>query len=1043
MAKMPGVFTIPSGAPFLATLAQALLDGELIEGFSRAAGPLALASATLYVPTRRAARALAECFAAGLPGTSALLPRILPLGQLEALEPAQALTADAGDALDPDLPQAIGDIARRLILTRLILQWGASVRHAIVSVGPDGERKLDTSEALLVATSAADAWHLSSDLAGLVDELIIEGVDWRRFEPLGLGTFDDYWRITLDFLNIAMDAWPRILNDRGLVDRATRQMQLIAREIARFSQRAPTGPVIIAGSTGTNRATADLMAAVARSPMGAVVLPGLDLELDEPSWNMIEADQAAGHPQAALHRLLDRLGVLREDVRQLGFVPPKLAWRARTASEALRPADSTHLWQTRAQRLADAEIDLALADVALIEAADERIEALAAALVLREALETEGRTAALITPDRELARRVRAELRRWNIEAEDSGGEALAQTGIGTLARLVIQCVASQGGAHDVLALLTHPLARLGRAPATLGPLVQALEVGVFRGAIGQTGLAGLAALVAAAAASAQDRHAHPARRRIGLATWRQIEALLEDLTIALQPLAAIEGSAPFPAWLAAHRQALASLLRDDKGVVRAFGLDGVALADLFAELEEAAAASLSFGAGGYAAFFDQILRESAVRGPVRAHPRIKILGLLEARLMAPDVAVLGGLDETIWPPATQTDAFLNRPMRAELGLSPPERRIGQTAHDFAAAFGAQRVVLTRALKRGGAPTVASRFLQRLAALAGKAWSHCRDKGNHYVALARALDRPAAAVRIKRPEPRPPVALRPQQLSVTRIETLRRDPYSIYAERILRLVPLDPVDVKMEAREFGTSLHLVIDRFTRAFPGSLLPADARARLVVIAREVFGDLLGEPEFAAFQWPRIVRNIDFLVGWEEQRRAAIKEIVVEQNGSLPLTLASGAIFKLTATADRIEKGRDGRLTIVDFKTGQPPGKNEVAVGFAPQLTLEAAMAAAGAFPGIEAGASVAGALYVRLSTSGAGGAPHPLEWPDRTFGEVVEDHMEQLRVLLEEFAREETPYLPRPFPKFASRFAVYDHLARVKEWSVSGGESEDFE
>jgi ATP-dependent helicase/nuclease subunit B len=410
---------------------------------------------------------------------------------------------------------------------------------------------------------------------------------------------------------------------------------------------------------------------------------------------------------------------------------------------------------------------------------------------------------------------------------------------------------------------------------------------------------------------------------------------------------------------------------------------------------------------------------------------------------MAPDVCVLGGLDETIWPPATQTDAFLNRPMRAELGLSPPERRIGQTAHDFAAAFGAERVVLTRALKRGGAPTVASRFLQRLAALTGKAWSHCREKGNRYVALARTLDRPATAVRIKRPEPRPPLSLRPRQLSVTRIETLRRDPYSIYAERILRLVPLDPVDVKMEAREFGTSLHLVIDRFTRAFPGSFLPTDARVRLVAIAREIFGDLLGEPDFAAFQWPRILRNIDFLVDWEEKRRAAIKEIVVEQNGSMPLTLASGAIFKLTATADRIEKGRDGRLTIVDFKTGQPPGMNEVAVGFAPQLTLEAAMAAAGAFPGIEAGASVAGALYVRLSTSGAGGKPHPLEWTDRSFGDVVEDHMGQLRVLIEEFAREETPYLPRPFPKFASRFAVYDHLARVKEWSASSGEGGDLE
>ncbi|MBV9246628.1 MAG: PD-(D/E)XK nuclease family protein, partial [Methylobacteriaceae bacterium] len=301
---------------------------------------------------------------------------------------------------------------------------------------------------------------------------------------------------------------------------------------------------------------------------------------------------------------------------------------------------------------------------------------------------------------------------------------------------------------------------------------------------------------------------------------------------------------------------------------------------------------------------------------------------------------------------------------------------------------------------------------------------------------ARALDRPAAAIRIAPPAPRPPLALRPRRLSVTRIETLRRDPYAIFAERILRFAPLNPIDLAMGARDFGINLHLALGEFTREFAGNVLPQDARARLLAAARRLFGALGEDADFLAFQWPRIERNIDFFLRWESERRQGLAAIFSEVAGTLDIALPDGETFTLTAIADRIELDRDGRLTFIDYKTGQPPGLNEVAVGFAPQLTLEAAMAKRGAFADVPAG-TIADGVYVKLGAGAGGGDEISLSRiKGIRFADLAERHFDGLMQLLEEFASEETPYLSRPYPKFVSDTGPYDHLARVKEWSATG-------
>ena len=1040
------VFTIAPGAPFLQTFAAALLEGRVVEGFSRRLGPLELAEATIYVPTRRAANALAGELARAIDRPSILLARILPLGALEETETALFFDeAGLDGAYELGLPEAMGEIARRMRLAGLILTWARALSHAIVSVDAQGKYECDSRESFLVATTAADAWHLSGELANLIDELIIEDVAWKRLDPLVLPEFDRYWRITLDFLNIAIEQWPESLREQGLVDKARRHVALIEAQGRRVQDSTLSGPVIAIGSTGTNRATARLLLAIARAPKGAVVLPGLDLDLDDRAWAMIAGDPGQSiaasftHPQAALSRLLELLEVRREGVVSLGEAIPNLVMRGKFVSEALRPAESTGEWVAFRGSVDVSELDTALHGVSLIEAADEREEALALAIAMRHVLETPCETAALVTPDRNLARRVRAELLRWGVDAEDSAGEPLSASPIGALARLAIACAASKMAAPDLAALLTHPLLRLGLSREEIARRAALLEIGLLRsagaaGCLAERIVGEPSALIVAARDEANGPFAHPAKKRISTEEWASLEDLLVRLGAQFAPLLTLRGKLTLDRWVAAHRDTIEAIAgsEDDR-------IEGEeALDSLFDELNQNASDSMVFDVQSYGLFFAAVAGEVILREAKRAHPRLQILGLLEARLFDADVMLLGGLDETVWPPQARTDAFLNRPMRAALGLTPPERKLGQTAHDFAQAMGKGKVILSRARKRDGAPVVASRFLQRMAALGDAAWQACRKRGDFYLDLARAIDQSAPVPPpSERPLPRPKVALRPKRLSVTQIETLRRDPYALYAEKILRLKELDPLGGAFGVGEFGGAIHAALAGFVNGHPAGPLPPDARENLCALLREELAAQLQDADFAALKWPRIERTIDFFLGFEARRRDGIKAIKTEAEGELDFGLADGSDFKLTARADRIELNGDGTVTLVDYKTGTPPGLKEVEVGFAPQLTLEAAMAVRDAY-NLGWNVKTIEALYLKLGGT-RGGEERPVVFAKANFMDVAEDHYRGLIALLNQFRDPATAYPPRPFPKFAKRYNAYDHLARVKEWSL-GGEPE---
>lgn len=1030
----PRLFTIPPGVPYLATFVRALLDGDVIPAISHAAGPLALTDLTIYVPTRRATRALIAEFAAQSKRGATLLPKIRPLGAVDEEASLLAEPNEAFPCFDPAIPPAIGEIERRFLLASLVHRWSQKLRGAIVGVDRNGQILTDAAQALVVGATPADALALAGELTDLIDEFIVEGADWSAVRRLAAEDYDRYWGISAEFLKIAIELWPEILSDRGAIDLAARRARLIDRETSRLADADE--PTIVLGSTGTNRATARLMGAIARMPRGAVILPGLDDIMPEKDWRLLsgaekDAEPEHGHPQAALARLLTRLGAAREDVRTLAEPNAALSARRRFVSQALAPSESTPNWRAFIAAH-ESERAAALADVSLIEAADDREEALAIAICLRETLETPGKTAALITPDRAIARRVRSELARWGLNVDDSGGEPLGATPAGAFARAALSA-ATERSDVAFLALLGHS----GVAPTqdrtrTL-EIAQHIEIAVLRATPCDPDWR---ARFDAARDVSHSRRAHAAVRRLSPGDWEDMEGVALAIDAALAPLRDAPRAQTVSAWIALHRAALRALgahaVSDD-------GEDVITLERLFDEVGAMgldAEAGLRFGLDDYRALFDRLLSDVVARGPQHAHPRIKILGLLEARLLEADLVVLAGLDETIWPPQPRSDAFLNRPMRAQIGLTPPERRIGQSAHDFAMAMGAREVVLTRAQKRARAPTVASRFLQRLGALAGDVeLDAMRARGARLLALARLVDASPATAPLTRPAPKPPVELRPTSLSVTRIETLRRDPYAIYAERVLRLQPLEQLDFAIGASEQGTGIHLALADFVRRWPGRELPPDARDFLISAAREELAPFFADPAWRAFRWPALEAGLDYLLGYEAEHRPEIDRIVAEARGQLPFALKDGTEFTLTAEADRIEIDRGGHARIIDYKIGEPPSKRQIEIGLAAQLTLEAAMVLRGAFAEVSV-LGVEGGAYIKLGGKN-GGKIVPAPTDETSFADLAETHFAELNNLLSSFRNLKQGYPSRALAQFIKRAGDFDHLARVKEWSTSGG------
>lgn len=1029
---LPNVFSVPPTRPFLASVAEALVGGHLPRLGGARPAVEELANYTLILPTKRSVKAMQEALLKAAPRRALVLPRIRPIGIGEEDAALIEGLAFSPDDAALDLPPAVGSLERLMVLAELVRAWSSrAASHAGTSSGTSrGEVQRRDS-------SPAQALQLARELARLVDLVEVEQRSLAGLETLVPDSLAAHWRETVEFLRIVREFWPAHLAERQLLSPSARRNAIVEAEAARIPALAARGPVIVAGVTGSVPATAKLMKAVAAEPNGAIVLPALDQALDPESWDAIVPEHPE-HPQFGLSRLIAEFGIARRDVRWLAGIELTAAEKARLRflSEAFRPARTTAAWRDVAASGKASQFAASLSGISRIEAPGPDAEAAAIALILREAIETPGRTAALVTPDRMLGRRVAAELERWGLRVDDSAGRPFAKTVTGAFLDLVLGALQTDFAPVETMALLKHPLTRLRLPVAIARRAARSLELLVFRRDYLGSGLAGIEAALARAREDLLARKlSHNVLRRMSESDADAAADILSRLKEAYAPLTDLARAAedvPLARLAAAHAATAQSIAAREEEASEAVplvwsGEAGDMAAELFQGLSDPSLPAMRLAPADYPDLYRGIVSDLAVRLSVSLHPRIFIWGPFEARLMQPDIVVLGGVNEGIWPEAADPGPWLNRQMRSSLGLPSPEERFGHEAHDFYSLLAAPRVVLSRSVKADGNPTVPSRWLMRIEALMPLFGQDAAAGDNRpwlaWAGLRNAVKRGAPAVA---PAPSPAVVLRPRSLSVSDIETWIGNPYAIFAKRILRLEPLKRLASEPDPALRGSLIHQALHRFTGIFPGPL-PDTTADHLAGILDELLREHAAHPRIAAFWRPRFRRFAEWFAETEPTRRQGSRAILAEVAGSMVLP-AVGGDFTLTARADRIDL-KAGGIVITDYKTGSAPSTPAVTSGYAPQLPLEAAIAASGGFSGIGATST----LLLRFIEAKGGeppGAECDIKGDANTLAASAAAGLSRLVALYDDAA---TPYRAVRRRSFKYDYDDYAHLARIAEWS----------
>jgi ATP-dependent helicase/nuclease subunit B len=953
--------TIAGHVPFGETLA-----AWVLERFGHE--PLILSRTLILLPSRRAALSLREAFLRAGGGRPMLLPRIETLG--DADEDALLISLPA-PAPPEEVPDGRFAFERLFLLARMVQrqQQGVSGR----------------------AEPMDHALKLSAGLAGLMDECEREEVSLDGMQRIVPDVFAAHWQATVEFLKILSVHWPKIAGEQRLVSPGAHQATVLRALAEHWRQSPPAYPVIAAGTTGSVPSTTHLLAAISRLPQGYIVLPGLDLQADENYFDHMEES----HPQWGMSQLLKKLGRSRKDVQPIG---PGGNARTQLMSEVMRPPEISDAWR-------DVKLDKAqaLKGLTFIDCADLQEEATVIALHLREALEQPGRTAALVTHNRGLARRVAGIMQRFGVAIDDSAGMPLKETPLVVFMRLILEAAGEALAPLPLLSLLKHPFAHVGMQRIACLETARTLEMLALRGLRRGGGIHGIQQALLKIENAPPEAHELLDRLEQAfaplLALFTQKEASLGECVLAHIACAEMLGYEAM--WNGQQAEAFSECLRE--------------------ALEALKAAPLSVEPGSYPGIFEELLAGRVVRPEYGMHPRLKILGPIEARMQSFDRMILGGLNEGSWPPAPASDPWFSRPMRAALGLPAPERRTGLAAHDFFMLASAPEVILTRAGKEDGAPVPPSRWWVKLEMLAGSLPATPR-----MLAWARALDAPDNVVPMKPPAPRPPLSARPKKISVTQVETWMRDPYALYASQILRLRALEPLGRAPDGSDFGSAVHKALERFVRAHPGAL-PKDALGILLRLGRQAFEELFAATGMEILWWPRFARIAEWIVG-QEEKRDGLMQVLAEAEGSITL---NGLL--LHGRADRIEQYADGGLAIIDYKTGSLPSHKDIKSGLSSQLVLLALIAREEGFANISSPRKGEGSINLEYWQLSGGSDAGRIESIDAgKADEYAEAAKQGLTNLITRFSNPDFPYRSTPIPARGRRYSDYGHLARAKEW-----------
>lgn len=1035
-SEKPKIYNLPAGIPFADALAHKLLCDT-------AGNETQLTKYKILLPTRRACRNLRDSFLRLSNGKPLLLPQMQPIGDVDEdnLDIGSAGLSNKFGEDQLNLPPAIPALKRKLMLARMILAMED------------------------FSNNAEKAIALADGLGRLMDQIHTENLSLDDLPTIVADKeLAKHWEVTVDFLQILSRYWPQILAEQGMIDAADRRNRLVLALADYWETNPPQTPVIAAGSTGSIPATSRLLSVISKLPQGQIILPGLNTDIDPQSWDAIDDT----HPQATLKNIItnefdikienisDNVAIydysdelITKDYEPLALTKAKIEAKRKFFSEVMRPASTSKEWikLSNIRNEEKSKIKDAISDIRITECDTQQEEALIIAMHLRAALEQPEKRAIVITPDRNLARRIAVICKRWDIHIDDSAGYPLSDSLIGgTMIQTAKMCLSNYQTGQLASFLKQH----LTFIPAELKPHIADFETHILRGQKISDGLSTLRK-------RAQEKHSLLTQRgstAFDLGAIENIIDLIEAKTSRFHDLC--DGKKhPFIEFIDEHIRMTESIATDtNQTIVNKddipqsqiwAGDDGEAAALFLADLRQHAYNMPHISADDYIAIWDNLARTVTVRSTYGMHPRLAILGQLEARLVHADLIILAGLNEGTWPPEPATDPWMSRPMRKTYGLPSPERGIGLSAHDFTQACCHPNVIITRSKRLDGTPTTPARWLQRMdTVLAAYGFDPQIMRDTAILQTARQLDHTGEAAKpVLRPAPTPPANKRPNHLYVTAIEKWMRDPYSIYARYILGLRKIDDLEEDINTAIRGTILHEILESFVSKYPKKL-PTNAKDEFLELSNQKLHEHIHDRNLINFWWPRIQRFADWYLPFEQNwRDYKGMPLTTEISGHTTLQLNTGSGFKLSAKADRIDRTHEGTLAIIDYKSGNIPTSKDIESGYTPQITATGFIASQGGFEQIDDGAKQDITYLGFWPISGSSSSPNT----DKT---VKNDAIEQLideaangiTKLAEIFSDPQVPYysLPRLDKALPKNWQDYAHLARVAEWAALG-EQED--
>ncbi|XCE08055.1 double-strand break repair protein AddB [Candidatus Liberibacter asiaticus] len=1030
--KKPNVFTIAPSSPFFREMIPALLNGTLVENFRYdPLNPLLLASVTIYVPTKRAIQELRSEFIEITGKKSTILPIIKSLGDVVE----EKFTADL--LLSYNLNPPVSNIQRLLELARLILIWRNKLPDIIKDLYPESP--------LSLPISPANAIWLAKNLADIIDIIETEEKKWEDLHALKNEKYGMWWLLAADFLKIASKYWTERLVELNASSPVGYQIALMRAE-AEHLMKGTKGPIIIAGSTGSIPATARLMSTVANHPNGAIVLPGLDCHIPTAIWNTITEKSTnitssnttySTHPQYSLAKLLDFLDIKREDVKRLGNVSNEMYGRSMVISKSFLPPDTSDMRNTDILENKIPNIQKCFSDVALIEADNEREEAISIAIALRMSLDENKKKSALITADRNLARRVKLELTRFGINIDISAGIPLSTTLHSSILTSLLNAIFKLNDFMAIATLVKHPLAKFGFPEKYLSRAKNALELVALRGNKNSYDIMDLKSLVLDRIATQKNNtHVPHWQSRLSEEDKELAVLLVDHILQCITPLVTYKtnknstcGNLSISDWTKLTVTCLQNVCLDEHRKLPNlwFEEEGKTLSSLFSKIIETGSC-IKANAIEWIDIITRLIDGETVKPKIEKSSTLFILGTLESRLLNFDTLILGGLNEGVWPKNTAKNPFLSRVMQSDLNLKTAEKYIGQAAHDFEMANGTRHLIYTRSLRENNIPTIASRWLQRLLVLGGTDFfDNLKKRGQCYLDWTRKLDYTTKQPHYKRPKPFPPLEAQPRTYSFSEIKQLINDPYAVYARRILKLDFIPHFKKDPDRTDRGTLFHNIITELIKKRINKNTPEINHLMKQIIDSHFEKENL--PPHIDIIWRHLFHKISHsFLEHEEKIQSSVEKIFV----NIPAKMAIESIgIHLTGFADRIDLLKSGFVDITDYKTGDNPKKETAQKLIDPQLSLEAAALKAGSFSQIDC-RKVANLFYIRLKQK----FKIDCITNDKkkySADELSEKSLKNLIEIVTLLQNGEQPFISHLRLSEKSNIqSEYDHLARVAEW-----------